>query len=90
MAYNFYELRSMKADEVGMDEIWTASRYGRHGSFVSMCPGEASNRTPSDSMWGFTPQQSLMLDWANIADVHEAEEGARACKFYRIARSMNT
>ncbi|PQE19029.1 hypothetical protein CJF32_00010428 [Rutstroemia sp. NJR-2017a WRK4] len=56
---NFYELRSMKADEVGMDEIWQSAQQSRNAAFVSMDSKEAGNCTPSNPMGGFLPDSVL-------------------------------
>ncbi|PQE03063.1 hypothetical protein CJF31_00002898 [Rutstroemia sp. NJR-2017a BVV2] len=56
---NFYELRSMKADEVGMDEIWQAAQQSRNTAFVGMDSKEAGNWTPSKPMGGFFPDSVL-------------------------------
>jgi hypothetical protein len=56
---NFYELRSTKADEVGMDEIWQAAQQSRNTAFVSMDSKEAGNWTPSKPMGGFFPDSVL-------------------------------
>ena len=41
--YNFYELRLMKADEVGMDKIWKAAQTSDYQAFVSMDSEEAQS-----------------------------------------------
>jgi hypothetical protein len=56
---NFYELRSTKADEVGMDEIWQAAQQSQNTAFVSMDSNEAGNWTPSKPMGGFFPDSVL-------------------------------
>ncbi|PQE18209.1 hypothetical protein CJF30_00009357 [Rutstroemia sp. NJR-2017a BBW] len=56
---NFYELRSMKADEVGMDEIWQSAQQSHNAAFVSMDSKEAGNWTPSNPMGGFFPDSVL-------------------------------
>lgn len=48
---NFYELRLLKADVVGMDEIWKAAQHSYQRAFVSMDPEEALNRTVSEGLW---------------------------------------
>lgn len=56
---NFYELRSMKADKVGMDEIWQAAQQSRNAAFVSMDTEEAGKWTPSNVISGFPPDSIL-------------------------------
>ncbi|THV51313.1 hypothetical protein BGAL_0115g00140 [Botrytis galanthina] len=53
LVYNFYELRSIKADKVGMDEIWQAAQQSRNAAFVSLDTKEAGNWTPSNPMGRF-------------------------------------
>ncbi|ESZ95862.1 hypothetical protein SBOR_3756 [Sclerotinia borealis F-4128] len=53
LVYYFYELRLMKADKVGMDEIWQAAQQSLNTAFVSMDPEEAGNWTRSNPMAGF-------------------------------------
>ncbi|KAM0123676.1 hypothetical protein ACHAO1_011240 [Botrytis cinerea] len=59
LVYNFYELRLIQADKVGMDEIWQAAQRSRNAAFVSMDIVEAGNWTRSNPMSGFTPQSIL-------------------------------
>lgn len=59
LVYNFYELRLMNADEVGMDEIWKAAQESPHRAFISMDPEEALSRTGSCRMSGFTRDSIL-------------------------------
>lgn len=59
LVYNFYELRSMKADMVGMDEIWQAAQQNGNAAFVNMDPEEADLWMPSNLMSGFVPNSIL-------------------------------
>ncbi|TGO11210.1 hypothetical protein BTUL_0115g00290 [Botrytis tulipae] len=59
LVYNFYELRSMKAEKVGMDEILQAAQQSRNAAFVSLDTKEAGNWTPSNPMGGLFPDSVL-------------------------------
>jgi len=72
LIYNFYELRLMKADEVGMDKIWKAAQKSRHQAFVSMDPEEASSYTNSCGLWGFTRDSVIGRRWSAVKDAKEA------------------
>jgi hypothetical protein len=74
LVYNFYELRSTKADEVGMDEIWKASLRSRNQAFVSLDPEEAMNHQPSSVMGGFSPESVLGKRWYSMKAVREKDE----------------
>ncbi|KAK0122592.1 hypothetical protein ONS96_009633 [Cadophora gregata f. sp. sojae] len=67
LAYNFYELR-LKADKIGMDQIWKAAQISRNQAFVSMKPEEALTWTGSSSMTGFTPDSVIGKRWYEIRD----------------------
>lgn len=67
LVYNFYHLRLLKADEVGMDKIWRAAQQSPNEAFVSMDPGEAFTTT-SNSMQGFTRDSVLGRDWYAVRD----------------------
>ena len=66
--YNFYELRLMKADEVGMDKIWKAAHTSDYEAFVSMDPEEAAIRIHSSGRMGFTPDSVLARRWCATRD----------------------
>jgi hypothetical protein len=72
LIYNFYELRLMKAEEVGMDKIWKAAQQSRHQAFVSMDPEEASSYTDSCGLWGFTRDSVIGKRWYAMRDPKEA------------------
>ena len=72
LAYNFYELRLMKADEVGMDKIWKAAQTSDHQAFVSMDPEEVTIRTHSNGRRGFTADSVLARRWYERRDAKEA------------------
>ncbi|KAH7372121.1 hypothetical protein BKA64DRAFT_715129 [Cadophora sp. MPI-SDFR-AT-0126] len=59
LVYNFYELRSIKAHDIGMDEIWKAGQQSRHQAFVSMDIQEATSWTRSNYMRGFDDDSVL-------------------------------
>ncbi|KAF7905591.1 uncharacterized protein EAF01_006112 [Botrytis porri] len=59
LVYNFYKLRSIKADKVGMDEIWQAAQQSRNPAFVGLDTREAGNWTPSEPMGGLFPDSVL-------------------------------
>ena len=73
LVYNFYELRLMKADEVGMDKIWKAAQTSDHQAFVSMDPEEATIRTRSSGRMGFTPDSVLARRWYATRDAKAAK-----------------
>jgi hypothetical protein len=73
LVYNFYELRLMKADEVGMDKIWKAAQTSDHQAFVSMDPAEAAIRTHSSGWRGFTPDSVLARRWYATRDAKAAK-----------------
>ncbi|TGO91151.1 hypothetical protein BPOR_0037g00140 [Botrytis porri] len=52
-------LRSIKADKVGMDEIWQAAQQSRNPAFVGLDTREAGNWTPSEPMGGLFPDSVL-------------------------------
>jgi hypothetical protein len=66
LIYNFYDLRLLKAGEVGMDKRWKAVQDGRHWAFVSVDPEETSSCMNSCSMSGFTPDSVLGRGWYTI------------------------
>jgi len=66
--YNFYELRLMKADEVGMDKIWKAAQTSDYQAFVSMDPEEAAIRTHSSGWMGFAPDSVFARRWYATRD----------------------
>lgn len=72
LIYNFYELRLMKAEEVGMDKIWKAAQHSRHQAFVSMDSEEASSHTNSCGLWGFTRDSVIGKRWYATKDAKEA------------------
>lgn len=61
LVYNFYELRLMKAEEVGMDEIWEKSPDSLNRAFVSMEDegGVGRRVTGSGFLTGFTHNSVL-------------------------------
>lgn len=75
LIYNFYELRLMKANEIGMDEIWKAAQKSRHGAFVSMDPEEALNWKPTCSMSGFRRDTVIGKRWYAMRDARKEAEG---------------
>ncbi|KAL2059908.1 hypothetical protein VTL71DRAFT_10063 [Oculimacula yallundae] len=77
LVYNFYELRLTRPDEVGMDEIWKAAQGSYERAFVSLLPEEASSRTHSGSMQGFTQESVLGRRWYPLMEKRRAEEMAR-------------
>lgn len=66
LIYNFYELRLLKADEIGMD--WKAAQVSRQEAFVSMQLEEALSWTHSSSAVGFTPVSVIGEWWYAIKD----------------------
>lgn len=72
LIYNFYELRSMKAEEVGMDKIWKAAQQSRHQAFVSMDPEEALSFTNSCSLMGFSRDSVIGKRWYAMKNAKEA------------------
>ena len=72
LIYNFYELRLMKADEVGMDKIWKAAQKSRNQAFVSMDPEEASSFTNSCGLSGFSPESVIGRRWYALRDSRES------------------
>jgi hypothetical protein len=73
LVYHFYELRLLKANEVGMDKIWKAAQESRHQAFVSMDPEEASSFTISGELWGFTRDSVLGRRWYAVRDARQEQ-----------------
>jgi hypothetical protein len=71
--YNFYELRLMKADELGMDKIWKAAQTSDYQAFVSMDLEEAAICTHSSGWMGFTPDSVLARRWYTTRDAKVAK-----------------
>ena len=78
LVYNFYELRLLKADEVGIDEMWKAAQDTRNQAFVSMDPEEASIWTKSNWMSGYYRESVLGRRWYPMKEARDlAEQNAR-------------